>query len=120
MKLRHVGFFRELRHGMPDGPSLLECVRPVAAEDEDQIVRYLQNAVIMIATAGPAEDVLYPGRWVGPPSIMTDGVWAWPGDLPHCVGTYHAELPAEFVGHMGERDWTPPAENEIDLRKLEY
>jgi hypothetical protein len=108
-KLRRVGFFRELRHGHKEGPSLRDAVRAWAREDEGGIVAYLRGCPVLIASPGRAKDVLDPGGGrAGTGSVKTDGVWAWPDDLPHYVERYHVELPAEFLAHISARKYQVP------------
>jgi hypothetical protein len=105
-QLRPVGFFRELRHGMPNGPSLHDAQSPTAHTNEQKIVTYLRSGHLFIATPGIVRDVLMPaGPVIGSPHVMTDGEWAWPNDLPYYVGQYHVALPAEFIDHMEANDW---------------
>jgi len=115
-----VGFFRELRHGMPDGPQLRSVVSKSPHQNEDRIVRYLRSGVLFIATPGFVEDVLAPGQIIGSAHIFTDGVWVWPGDLAHYVEKYHVRLPAEFVAHMEDQNWTIPNEESVSLDLLEF
>jgi hypothetical protein len=109
-QLSRVGFFRELRHGDPEGPSLASCQREHSGPHEDELVRYLQQAPVLIASPGPVGDVLDPTAGpVGTPSIHSDGVWCWPGDLAHYVRRYHVTLPREFLEHLVARGWEPEA-----------
>lgn len=118
MKLKKVGFFRELRHGMPDGPELRSLLSPSPYEHEDRIAQYLRNGVLLIASPGVIEDVLSPGQLIGGPHILTDGVWAWPSDLAHYVEKYHVRLPSEFTDHMAQRNWAVPPEDSFRLDLL--
>jgi len=107
-KLLRVGFFSELRHGDPQGPSLAGCRREQRSPHEDEIVRYLTEAPVLIASPGPVSDVLDPtAGFVGTRSIHTDGVWCWPGDLAHYVRRYHVALPSAFLEHLLSRGWQP-------------
>jgi hypothetical protein len=119
MKLKKVGFFRELRHGMLDGPLLRSLISEAPQENEQRIVSYLKGGVMFIATPAIVEDVLDPGQLIGSPHILTDGVWAWSGDLPHYVEKYHVCLPSEFVAHMEKNNWAVPSEESLHLDQLE-
>jgi hypothetical protein len=58
-----VGFFRELKHGRPDGPSLREGVADEAGPFDEEIARYLETAPVVLASAGLAvDDVLDPSN----------------------------------------------------------
>jgi hypothetical protein len=120
VKLRRVGFFRELRHGQPDGPELRSLVSDTPQASEDRILQYLRSGVLFIATPAFVEDVLAPGNRIGSPHIFTDGVWAWPGDLAYYVAKYHARLPVEFVAHMDAQDFAAPTEDSVSVEQLEF
>ncbi|MBI5515044.1 MAG: ribosomal protein L7/L12 [Deltaproteobacteria bacterium] len=117
--LRRVGFFRERASGDPRGPSLREAMRPEASPHRDQLVAYLRGAPVFIACMGRVVDVLDSARGrVGTGSICTDGVWAWPDDLPHYIERYNVALPEAFFEHARARQWTPVAESALDLKRL--
>jgi hypothetical protein len=117
-KLRLVGFFRELPHGLPDGPSLRESLGSTHAS-EPEILEYLRNGTMMVASPGMVGDVLgNPQVPVAAPHILTDGEWAWSGDLAYYVGKYHVRLPAEFVRHMEANGWRVPADIHLDELEL--
>ena len=97
MARKRVGFFRELPHGDPDGPSLHDARRESAAEDEAAILGYLARGAVHALSPGPVWDVLDESGPVGTASLLTDGEWVWPEDLAHYVEKYHVRLPAEFV-----------------------
>lgn len=118
-KLRRAGFFCELPHGDADGPTLRAAISPTAAEDEERTVEYLRSGAVLIGTPGIARDVLDETRVAGAPHVLTDGTWAWPGDLAYYVATYHARVDDAFVEHMRRRGWRPPQEEELDLLALE-
>jgi hypothetical protein len=117
--LRPLGFFRELRHGSDDGPSLRACVSDTAQEDEDKVGEYLQQGAVLVSSFGVAEDVLDSSvGLVCSPDILTDGIWAWPADLAYYVRKYHVSLPGEFIAHVRQNEWRVPEQPEIDLSEL--
>jgi hypothetical protein len=118
-QLRRAGFFRELRHGDPTGPSLRDCVADAAAPDEDQILKYLASGNLLVGCLGIADDVLKPGAISASPHIMTDGVWAWSNDLEYYVRTYHARLPTEFVEHMRANQWRAPRLSDDEIGEMD-
>lgn len=120
MKLKRVGFFQELDHGDPDGPKLVDSVgRP--QPDEQEIVRYLRNGLLLVGCPGLVNDVLDTGTGpIGSPDILTDGEWAWPGDLPYYVEKYHVALPDEFVQHVRQSNFKMPTDSEVDMSTLEW
>lgn len=120
MKLKRIGFFRELRHGDEFGMSLKEAVRNTASENEDKIVEYLDNGVTFCITAGLVSDVLNESKGViRNLEILTDGMWVWPSDLSYYVKFYHIELDTHFLEHIKKNEWTIPNKKDIDLSKLE-
>lgn len=106
--LRHIGFFRDLRHGMPGQPSLRESLRAVPHEMEATVVAYLSTGQTLAAAGGVVHDEIDPqGGVIGPLKVLTDGTWVWPSDLAHYVAKYHVRLPKEFIEQVvrgrGER-----------------
>lgn len=117
--LKRVGFFRELRHGTPDGPGLAESIRSIAAANEDKIIRYLRLSPTFAASGPMVDDAIDPSnKSVAPLETATDGQWVWPRDLAYYVETYHIELPGDFVSYMQEQDWRPPELSANDLARL--
>lgn len=121
MKLRKIGFFRELDHGDPTGPSLVELVSNTPQPDQSRIVDYLRRSgLLLIGCPGVVGDVLdETAGLIGSPNIMTDGVWAWPEDLPYYVERYHLALTSEFIEHVQTRSLSQPTISEMDLSSLE-
>jgi hypothetical protein len=120
MKLKRVGFFRELEHGDPAGPEIRDCVRDRPQADEASIATYLRNGVLLICCPGVVGDILDSNAGpIGSPDILTDGVWAWPGDLCYYLQKYHVRLPDEFVAHLRLKSFRPPSDREVDVAKLE-
>jgi uncharacterized protein YukE len=107
--LRPVGFFRELRHGAPDGPSLRESVGALPEPLRRRAGRYLDAGAVLAASPGKVDDALDPDRRaVSSPDLMTDGTWMWPRDLGYYVTEYGAGLPDEFLAAMEAAEWTAP------------
>jgi len=116
MTLAQVGFFRELRHGHPNGPSLEEAVGKLHASDVGGILRYLENAPTLAATGSVVDDALSPDRTgVAKLEIATDGEWVWPRDLAYYVRQYDVGLPAEFIALIDSRAGLSP---ELDREAL--
>jgi hypothetical protein len=119
--LRKAGFFRELRHGDRDGPSLADATADGGGSAEHtNAAAYLQRGAVLATTGMHVDDVLDPSnREIAELAILTDGTWVWPGDLAYYVHRYGATLPDEFVRHMESQDWLPPPLTDADLRGLE-
>jgi hypothetical protein len=120
MRLKRLGFFRELEHGDQAGPSLVDLLGNEPREDETKIHDYLNNGLLFIGCPGLVEDVF--DKTVGPigsPSILTDGVWAWPDDLSYYVKKYHILLPVEFTDHARRNSFIIPHEDSVNISDLE-
>ncbi len=99
--LMPLGFFRELRHGDPDGPSLEELAGAGNAADTDMLVAYLRDGAALIVSPGLVSDVLSGDETpVCERHIVTDGVWVWPLDVAHYVEKRDVGLPLEFLEHV--------------------
>lgn len=119
MAMSRAGFFRELEHGSPDGPSLAESRRKEGQPDEALIVHYLESAPFLAATGSFVDDYLNPAnKAVSRLMIATDGSWRWPLDLAYYVREYHVRPPADFVAHMRQRSWQPPELTQDELIRL--
>ncbi len=120
MKLKRVGFFRELKHGDELGASLKESVRDIPLEDEKKFVEYLESGIAFCVTAGLVSDVLDGSKGIiSNLEILTDGSWAWPSDLSYYVKVYHIELDKCFIEHIRKNEWIMPSIEDMDLMKLE-
>jgi len=118
-RLVPVGFFRELKHGRSEGPSLREVVRKSGEPGESRIATYLRKSPILLHAVGPVRDVLEPnGGFICAPNVHTDGVYAWPEDLAYYIERYHVALPAEFLAHGAAMKWRAPANVDISLIEL--
>lgn len=105
-----IGFFRELRHGDPQGPSLRDAVSAEPGLDEARVAAYLRAGEAFIMSPGVVTDILDPSAGIiGSGSVLTDGTHAWPDDLAHYVERHHARLPAEFVEYAASQGWRVPS-----------
>lgn len=97
--LHTAGFFRELRHGNPEGPSLREALQqPLDEGVRAQVAAYLRSGAVIAATTAQADDVLDPTRTaVSGICVRTDGSYAWSEDLAYYVETYGVAVPPGLV-----------------------
>lgn len=117
-RLIRVGFFRELQHGLSDGPSLREAMRDKGKPGASRIAAYLRAAPILFHSLGPVPDVFNPkGDYICAPNIHTDGVYAWPEDLAYYVEHYHVALPEAFLAHLAVAKWKAP--DDVDTSAIE-
>jgi hypothetical protein len=121
MKITPVGYFRELRHGMSNGPSLKEAVsKGQYSFEKAKLVFYLKSGLVYIASPGLGIDVWgAEGQVSGPIHALTDGRWMWPADLAYYVETYNIALPQAFIDDLRKHHWKNPNANEIDITKIE-
>lgn len=113
--LKTVGFFTELPHGHPEGPSLRESVRGQEQVNETESIGYLRSGVLLAGAPMVLYDILEPLLVVGSAYLYTDGTWVWPSDLAYYVEKYHCALPEEFVAHMRSQGFKMPDQAEIDI-----
>jgi len=114
-----VGFYHEFRGGKPYEPSLRDFVQERADSNEPNIIQYLNAGKVLFATGGVVSDVLDPRFGIiGPPHVLTDGIYAWPATLAHYIKHHHVRLPDEFIAHMTASNWVAPVE--IDMNVLEF
>ncbi|TMR08214.1 hypothetical protein ETD86_48800 [Nonomuraea turkmeniaca] len=101
--IKQAGFFRELEHGDPSGPSIHMSLGNLAGE-VNEIVDYLSDAPILAATGTTVKDILGErGAIIGIINIQTDGEWAWPSDLAYYVEKYRVGIPDELgkrIAHL--------------------
>lgn len=114
-----VGFFSELPHGQPDGPSLRAALRDDADPLEPEIVAYLRGGATLATTGRMADDVISSEEDIAPLAILTDGEWMWPADLAYYVETYHVRLPQDFIEHIASQGWEPPSLSRAQLSDVE-
>jgi hypothetical protein len=121
MKLKRYGFFTELEHGDANSESL-SALRGMAPYDDattKRVAEYLESGHLYIGCPGTVVDVLAEGDAtpIGSPDILTDGEWAWPGDLPYYVSRYRVPVPREMLDAMEKNSWHVP--QQVELMALE-
>jgi hypothetical protein len=118
MSLQRAGFFRELRHGAQDGPSLHESVGSLAKDHAELVAAYLEAAPVLVATGTMVDDIMdLTNRGVAPLEIATDGEWVWPRDLGYYVRHYRVAIPAAFLDRIRSQK-RPPRISAHELRRL--
>jgi len=116
-KLQHVGFFRELPYGDPNGLSISSLLSEINLDEKQKIVSYLKSGVACVVSPGLSRDVLSENRnIIGSLSLLTDGIFLWPADLAHYVEKYSVGIPQEFQENMKGNAWVVPAN--IDIQSL--
>ncbi len=116
---RFLGQFRELKHGSPQGPSLIAAVRSEGDPHEEDLVRYLRAGSVIAATGSAVYDFLSPtNELIDRLHLLTDGEWFWHIDLAHYVERYHVAVDDLFVAHARHRGWAPPQLSDDQLVRI--
>lgn len=117
MKVKTVGFYKEMSNGKPTNESIYEYIEKENPDRIDNICQYLESGIEFVVAPGMSEDVINPDKGIsGISSIYTDGVWFWPGDLAYYVKNYRLKLPDEFISAMEKNGWKVSA----SLENLDY
>jgi len=85
--MKSLGFYRQLRHGYPQGPDLTAAVDgSLASTARTEVARYLRECPVVAATTQRADDVLDTRHTnISGINIHTDGTYVWPEDLAYYV-----------------------------------
>jgi hypothetical protein len=113
--MKRIGYFRELRHGEPDGPSLIAARDRLDPALRTQVAGYLKAGGVLATTGALTDDWFTKERRVAPLESRTDGVWVWPADLAYYVEHYGTEVPAEFIRHTEAHGWVAPMLTDEEL-----
>lgn len=120
MTIKRLGFFRELRHGDPRGPSIAAARDGLPDSDVSMVVNYLATATTLVSIGSMVDDAFRPERKaVSTLEIATDGQWAWPRDLAYNVQQYRVALPSDFIAAVRERRGSPPFLSGPDMQRIE-
>lgn len=115
MKLRSIGFFREMSQGKETDPSIYDFVKKGDPSLAEKICNYLSNGTTVIVSPGITGDIIDEVAGVaGTGSSCTDGVWLWPDDLVYYVRKYNVALPDDFLNTMKANNWNNPGKG-LDL-----
>lgn len=80
MKLKRQGFYKEMPHGKSSDPSIFEFIQNKESINEEKIVSYLKQGIVLVSCGGVVNDIINPDEGIaGCPNMMTDGIWVWPG-----------------------------------------
>ncbi|MGZ4636768.1 MAG: hypothetical protein ACXVYY_17115 [Oryzihumus sp.] len=117
--MKSIGYFRQLDHGMPDGPDLVEAIAvPLPDDEREPVARYLRAGFPLVVTGSLGTDFFAPERGeVSRINTMTDGEFLWPEDLAYYVETYGARPPADFLAHVRAQG-SPPRLTKDELAAL--
>lgn len=120
MKLKRQGFYKEMPHGKRDDPSIFNFIQKKENDDEEKILNYLKQGIVLVACGGVVNDIIEPDNGIaGCPDMRTDGTWLWPGDLPYYVKKYHIILDPQFIKTMRKNEWRIIDSSQIDFDDIE-
>ncbi|MBD5134853.1 MAG: hypothetical protein HDT39_02660 [Lachnospiraceae bacterium] len=120
MKLKTQGYFKEMLHGDESNPSIFDYIQPKANKNEEEIINYLKNGIVIVACGGVVSDIINPDNGLaGCPELKTDGIWVWSGDLAYYVKRYHLKLDEEFIETMRCNNWHIKEDLKIDYDDLQ-
>ena len=108
-------------HADETDPSITEFLgNRINCSEKEKICNYLNSGIVLVACYGLSTDVINPKRgFSGCPSMLTDGIWVWPGDLAYYVSEYSLYLKDEFIDTMIANRWTISLnEKDIDYDNL--
>lgn len=89
MKLKTIGYYKEMPHGQVTDPCMEEFINQEDVEQAEMICNYLRNGSALIVSPGETVDILHPEKgFSGTATAYTDGTWVWPGDLAYYVESY--------------------------------
>lgn len=120
MKLKAVGYFKEMLQGNESNPSIYDFIQLEANEYEEKMIEYLNSGVVIVACGGVVMDIINSDNgFAGCPDLKTDGIWAWSGDLAYYVKQYHLKLDEAFVMTMKKNNWCINDNIDIDFDDIE-
>lgn len=91
-----------------------------AYPDADKIASYVESGVMCVGSPGAVSDVISGEEaTIGSGSLLTDGIYVWPDDLPYYIRNYRLLLPDDFIAHVRQRQHLAPREAKIDLSAIE-
>jgi hypothetical protein len=106
MKLKTVGYYKEMPQGRETDPTIFDYINNKSLDNIDKICEYLDQGVTFITSPGTVEDVICPENGViGTSNALTDGVWLWPEALSYYVKKYALILPDDFIETMKAHNW---------------
>ncbi len=111
--MKSLGFYRQLRHGYPQGPDLTAAADgSLPSRARTEVARYLRDCPVVAATTQRADDVLDPRQTnVSGINIHTDGTYVWPEDLAYYVERYGVAVPDDLA-ERAHRDEIPELDQE--------
>ncbi|SFR28084.1 Protein of unknown function [Lentzea waywayandensis] len=82
---------------------------PVPADEVAGVLRYLNEAHLVLGGRGHDTDLFAPDSAPDVPAgFHTDGTWLWPASIPHYLAKHGVPPEPELVAHIRAANFTPP------------
>lgn len=82
---------------------------PVPADEVAGVLRYLNEAHLVLGGRGHDTDLFVPDSAPDVPAgFHTDGTWLWPASIPHYLAKHGVPPETELVDHIRSANFTPP------------
>ena len=109
MKLKSVGFYKELSRSDKYKESIFDSINSVNSFEKEKVCKYLEDGLVLVVVPETSEDVINPEKGVtGTSSEKTDGTWLWPEYLSYYVRNYNLKLPDDFLETMQKNNCNIP------------
>jgi len=105
--LTKQGFYKEMAYGSDNDSSIKPFIDTETDKGLiDKVCKYLDSGIVIMECCGTTLDALNQDNGIaGVPSLLTDGVWVWPGDLSYYVKKYKIKLDDSFISTMKQNDF---------------
>jgi hypothetical protein len=116
------GLWKEFGRGYEKCPSIHDFIdkKISASYDQEHLIRYLENAHIIVTTSRMSFPCVITGKiFDGPLSERTDGLWWWRDDLGYYIKNHNLCIPAKMLDAIVQNNYTPPTVTREQIAKLE-
>lgn len=74
MKLKTIGYYKEMPHGQVTDPCMEEFINQEDVEQAEMICNYLRNGSALIVSPGETVDILHPEKGI---FRNSDSIYGW-------------------------------------------
>lgn len=122
LNLIKQGFYKEMTYGSDNDSSIKPLINTeIDKELIDKVCRYLDSGIVIMECCGTTTDALNQDNGIaGVPSLLTDGVWVWPGDLSYYVKKYNIKLNNDFLATIMKNNFCITVDSEELLKNSIY
>ncbi|WP_278261861.1 hypothetical protein [Nocardia sp. AG03] len=90
---------------------------PVDPQIRDRVLAYLEHAPVVLSARSYSADDFAPAERDVPMNFQTDGVFVWPGAVPHYLRKYGLPPEPALVQHIVARGFTLGEVAEADRQR---